>query len=201
VRVVAPGRVVVLNGTSSSGKTSIANAFQESRSRAGELWLVVGLDDFLAKLPRRWVEVGAWVGSRAGDGVRLERDGDRANFHIGEQARRLMHAYRRSVREVARAGINVIVDEVSLHEDEWDDWCEALRGLDAAWVAVRCDVEVASQREAARGDRALGLVRGQADVVHRFPTYDLELDTTVAAVPEAARRLEDFVSRLRGADT
>ena len=53
----------MLNGTSSSGKTSIANAFQELRSQAGDLWLVMGLDDFLAKLPGRWVEVGAWVAS------------------------------------------------------------------------------------------------------------------------------------------
>jgi chloramphenicol 3-O phosphotransferase len=195
--VVAPGQVVVLNGTSSSGKTSTAMAFQESRSRAGECWIVVGLDDFLAKLPRRWIEVGAWVGSRAGEGIRLEREGDRANFHIGEQARRLMHAYRRSVREIACAGINVVVDEVSLHEDEWDDWCAALDGLAAVWVAVRCDIDVASQREAARGDRALGLVRGQADVVHRFPAYDLELDTTAVPVEEVARRLDEFVSNLR----
>jgi len=190
----------VLNGTSSSGKTSTANAFQELRSRAGECWLVIGLDDFLAKLPGRWVEVGAWVGSLAGDGIRLEREGDRANFHIGEQARRLMRAYRRSVREIARAGLNVIVDEVSLHEDEWQDWCVALDGLDAVWVAVHCDVEVASQREAARGDRALGLVRGQADVVHRFPDYALELDTTDTPVEEVASRLDEFVSKLRAVD-
>ena len=190
----------MLNGTSSSGKTSIANAFQESRSRAGELWVVIGLDDFLAKLPGRWVEVGAWVGSLAHDGIRLDRDGDRANFHIGEHAQRLMHAYRRCVREIAVAGINVIVDEVSLQEDEWQDWCAALDGLDAKWIAVRCDLEVAAQREAARGDRAIGLVRGQADVVHRFPDYDLEVDTTVAPVDDVARQLEDFVVNLRRVD-
>jgi hypothetical protein len=37
-----------------------------------------------------------------------------------------MHAYRRSVREIARAGINVIVDEVSIEEYEWLDWCDTL---------------------------------------------------------------------------
>ena len=94
----------------------------------------------------------------------------------------------------------MIVDEVSLQEDEWHDWCEALDGLDAVWVAVRCDVEVASQREAARGDRALGLVRGQADVVHRFPAYDLELDTTVTPVDEVVRQLDDFVRNLGPVD-
>jgi chloramphenicol 3-O phosphotransferase len=189
----------VLNGTSSSGKTSIAEAFQDLRAQAGEMWVVHALDDFIGKVPRRWVEVGGWVGSLAADGVQLVRDGDRANFHIGEQAQRLMRAYRRSVRETALAGVNVIVDEVSLLEPEWLDWCDALDGLGAVWVAVRCDVEVASAREAARGDRVLGLVRGQADVVHRYPAYDLELDTTFASVADVAQQLDDFVANLRPA--
>jgi chloramphenicol 3-O phosphotransferase len=200
VIVVATGRVVVLNGTSSSGKTSTANAFQATRSQAGELWVVTGLDDYIGKLPARWVEVGEWVGSRAGDGVQLVVDGERAGFHIGADAQRLLRAYRRSVREIARAGINVIVDEVTIEEHEWLDWCEALAGLDAIWVAMRCDVEIASQREAARGDRVRGLVRGQVDVVHRYPLYDLELDTTVTPVEEVASQLDEFVRALRPVD-
>jgi chloramphenicol 3-O phosphotransferase len=201
VRVVAPGRVVVLNGTSSSGKTSTAEAFQELRAQAGEMWVVHALDDFIGKVPRRWVDVGKSAGSLAGDGIRFVRDGDRTNVEIGEQGRRLMRAYRRSVRETALAGVNVIVDEVSLLEPEWLDWCEALDGLGAVWVAVRCDVEVASEREAARGDRVLGLVRGQADVVHRYPAYDLELDTTAMPVDEVVRRLDEFVAKLRPASS
>ena len=86
--VVAPGRVVVLNGTSSSGKTSAAQAFQQARADAGECWVVVGMDDFMPKLPRRWVKVGTWAGSIADDGVRLDRAGDRARFHIGRVDRR-----------------------------------------------------------------------------------------------------------------
>ena len=111
-----------------------------------------------------------------------------------------MRAYRRSVREIARAGINVIVDEVSLQEYEWLDWCEALAGLAAVWVALRCDIEIASQREAGRGDRVLGLARGQVDVVHRYPAHDLELDTTVTPVDEVARQLDEFVRTLGPVD-
>ena len=136
--VTGPGQIVVLNGTSSAGKTSTAVAFQEMRAAEGDCWFVSGLDEFLAKLPGQWVEVAMWIGPFAGDGVRLETNGDRAHFHIGELARRLMRAYRRSIREMALAGLDVVVDEVSLEEDEWLDWCEALRGLDPIWVAVRC---------------------------------------------------------------
>jgi len=198
-RPVEPGRVVVLNGTSSSGKTSTAEAFQELRARAGEMWVVHALDDFIGKVPRRWMDVGQWAGSLAGEGIRFVPDGDRTNVELGEQAQRLMRAYRRSVRETARAGVNVIVDEVSLLEPEWLDWCEALDGLGAVWVAVRCDVEVASAREAARGDRVLGLVRGQADVVHRYPAYDLQLDTTATPVEVVVQKLDEFVATVRPA--
>ena len=190
--VIAPGRVVVLNGTSSSGKTSTANAFQELRAQAGELWVVLALDDYIGKVPRRWVEVGNWVGSFASDGIQLVRDGERATFRIGEQAQQLMPRVPPIGSRDRARGINVIVDEVSLQEHEWIDWCDALEGIEAVWVAIRCDTEVASRREAARGDRVIGLVRGQADVVHRFPAYDLELDTTATPLDEVvapARRV------------
>ena len=102
------------------------------------------------------------------------------------------HTGKRFARSLG-PGINVIVDDVSLEEHEWRDWCAALEGLEPVWVAVRCDVEVAALRESARGDRALGLARGQADAVHRFPAYDLELDTTAVPVDEVARQLDDFL--------
>ena len=191
--MVVPGQVVVLNGTSSAGKSSTAAAFQQARAAVGDCWIVTGLDDYVAKLPGEWVEVGGWIGARASEGIRLETDGDRAMFRLGELAHRLMRAYRRSVRELAVAGLNVLVDEVSLQEDEWLDWCDALHGLDPVWVAVRCDVEVAAAREAARGDRALGLVRGQADVVHRYPTYGIELDTTASSVADVVEQLDELL--------
>lgn len=191
--VVTPGKVVVLNGTSSAGKTSTALAFQQARSAAGECWIAIGIDDFMAKLPKRWIEVGAWAGSFAGDGVRLDVDGEHASFHIGELGRRLILGYRRSVAEIARAGMNVIVDDVALEEYEWTDWSTALEGLPVIWVAVHCDVEVAVRRESERGDRAIGLVRGQVDAVHRFPVYDLELDTTSTPVAGLVQQLCEFL--------
>ena len=61
------------------------------------------------------------------------------------------------------------------------------------WVAMHCDSDVAAQREAARGDRVLGLVRGQADAVHRYPSYDFELDSTRASVEELSQQLQEFL--------
>src|SRR5258708_36358797 len=69
----APGRVVVINGASSAGKTTLAETFQEARAADGECWVIFGIDDFMPRLPRRWVAIDAWSGSLAADGVRLER--------------------------------------------------------------------------------------------------------------------------------
>jgi len=95
--MVAPGRVVVINGTSSAGKTTLAETFQEDRAAAGECWVVFGIDDFMPRLPRQWVAIDAWSGSLADDGVRLERDGDRARFRIGA-VRRQYAAAERAIR-------------------------------------------------------------------------------------------------------
>jgi chloramphenicol 3-O phosphotransferase len=80
-----------------------------------------------------------------------------------------------------------------IEHHEWDEWRAALTGLDPVWVGVRCDVEVAVQRETARGDRVRGLARGQAQTVHRHPVYDLEIDTTADQPDALARQLDAFL--------
>jgi chloramphenicol 3-O phosphotransferase len=188
--VAETGTVVVLNGTSSSGKTSLAQEFQELRAVRGECWVVFGIDEYLAKLPLQWVDVDTWQGPFGAHGICLERDGDDAHFRIGPVGRRLLAAFRGSVAQVARQGLNVVVDNVTIDGNSWDEWCAALDGIPSVWVAVRCNVDVAERRELDRGDRALGLARTQAAIVHRDPDYDLEVDTTRASAVEVARRLD-----------
>jgi chloramphenicol 3-O phosphotransferase len=191
--VVEAGTVVVLNGTSSAGKSTLAREFQALRAARGDCWVVFGIDDFLPKLPGRWIEIDEWKGPFSDDGVRLDRDGDCARYHIGELGQRLLAAYRRSIAEIARCGMNVVVDDVMIEHHEWDQWQRALTGLRAVFVGVRCDVEVAVRREAERGDRARGLARGQAETVHRCARYDVEVDTTFESAVEIARRLDTLL--------
>jgi hypothetical protein len=64
------GRVVVLNGTASAGKTSLAAAIRE---HASGMW--VAQDDFAANLIPGWVTVdGAFDGGNGGDAFRFVRD-------------------------------------------------------------------------------------------------------------------------------
>jgi chloramphenicol 3-O-phosphotransferase len=137
-------RVVILNGPSSSGKTTLATAFRDQRAASGELWFLTGIDDFLAKLPSEWLSVGPESGPYAADGVRFERTDRGLEFRIGSEGRKLIRAYQSGVAAAAGAGLNVIVDEVVIDQASWDDWTTSLVGLHVVWVGVRCSLDVAN---------------------------------------------------------
>ena len=182
---MTPGRVVVLNGTSSAGKSTLAADLQARLSAAGECWIVIGIDDMFAKLPAPWVTYGSHVGAHADEGIAFRRVDGGIERRIGPIGAQVMAGYRGWVASVARAGLGVIVDEVLLSEEDWSAWQADLHGLDVLWVRVECSLDVVEARERARGDRLPGLARSQLDVVHRHPTYGLVVDTAVVG-PEAA---------------
>ena len=190
-----PGRLVVLNGTSSSGKSTLATAFRDEQARRGEFWLLIGIDDALSKLPYQWVDMGlpTGVGERASDGLWFEDTPDGRRLRVGALARQLIDAYHRWVAEAVRAGMNVIVDDVVIDRETYAGWLRALDGLPAVWVAVRCPLDVVEAREAARGDRAMGLARAQHDVVHQGIPYALEIDTGRRTPDEAHDALRRFL--------
>ena len=161
------GQVIVLNGTSSSGKTTLARAIQERL--LPEWWLVLGIDTIITAMP--WRKFGD------PDGHTIHADGA---IETGPGWQSATDQWRTSIGALARAGANLILDEVFLQgADDQHDWQHTLEGLDVAWVGVHCDVETATQREAARPDhRAPNLARHQSTVVHEGVRYDVVVDTT-----------------------
>lgn len=73
-----PGRVVLLHGTSSSGKTTVARAVQ---SLSDEPWLRLGIDVFWAAIDERWMEHG----QRASEGFLWEVDARIVPGPVGER--------------------------------------------------------------------------------------------------------------------
>ena len=165
------GRVIVLNGTSSSGKSSLGRALQD---RLDGTWLLLGLDTFITALP--------WRLYGTAEGHTIHEDGV---VDVGAGFRTEQTRWRHALAQLAREGSNVILDEVFVRgADEQAEWRAVLDGLDVTWVGVRCDVEEAVRRETERGDRSVGMARAQAGVVHVRIEYDVEVDTT-ATSPEA----------------
>ena len=174
---MTPGRLIVLNGTTSAGKTTLATHLQAELVRTGECWVVIGLDDFLAKLPEEWIQIRDHVGAYAEDGMVFETVDGKIECRIGPVGNQLLAAYRGAVGDAARAGLNVIVDEVLLSGAGWTGWRDELRGLDPLWVRVDADLDILEARERERGDRVVGMARAQRAVVHEHAIYAVEVDT------------------------
>ena len=174
-------QVIVLNGASSSGKTSIARCL---KSVFPVPWLALGVDTLLAAMPASTRASAA--------GIEITSDGV---VRVGPEFRMLEAAWIAGIAAMAGAGARIIVDEVFLDGAvSQQRWRHGLAGLDVLWVGVRCEPEVAAARELARGDRVPGMAAHQSDVVHEGVVYDLEVDTTHA---EAFRCAEAIAARAR----
>ena len=160
-----PGRVIVLNGPSSSGKTTFCKALQalllETR---GEHWWHVQMDAFAAMLPA--LPPPDWAKTDPAD--------------VG----RFLSGWYGSIRALALAGNNVIAEAGFLEMAWLLEQIEALDGIEALYAGVFCPLEEVERRERTWGDRAIGYSRGQYDRVHLHGPYDVEVDTSVLG-PEA----------------
>jgi chloramphenicol 3-O phosphotransferase len=165
---MAPPQIILLNGASSAGKSSIARALQ---ARLPGLWLHVALDQFLAMMPLKFHGVA--------EGVRLVPQPDGTlPVQIGPIGYETLHGFHRAVRALAAGGARVIVDDVILNRALLTDWQRELDGLDVFFVGVRCALQELQRREQARGDRGIGQAVWQCDLVHRHMSYDAEIDST-----------------------
>lgn len=159
--------------------------------------MVIGIDDYLAKVPGPWARYLDHVGARADDGIGFERVGDHVSLRCGPAGRRVLAAYRAAVSAVARSGINVIVDEVLLEDDGWQKWERQLEGLDVTWVSVDCEPALREERERQRGDRMIGISRAVAAIVHRKVVYDAAVDTSAADPVACAEAIVGRLDRRR----
>lgn len=181
--------MVVLNGTASAGKTSLAHAV---RLLAPTMWIEIGQDSFAQNLLDRWVLVTSSGEARRSDGFTFVRHDDGLmTVEVGPVGSRLLRGYRDAVGALAQAGNDVVVDEAKFDNQGWADWSSALHGLSVTWVRVDCDLAVCEERERARTDRTglRGLARGIYDRVHADAAYDLVVDTTHAPTAECAGRV------------
>ncbi len=170
------GRVVLLHGTSSSGKTTVARAVQRL---SDEPWLRLGIDAFWNAIDERWMEHG----SRAADGFLWQEDATIVPGPVGQRVARGMRA---AIAACARCGNDVLVDDVFVDRGWLDDWRTELAGLDWILVGVLAPLPVLEEREHARGNRISGEARAQVDVVHAGVEYDLTVDTSAQSPDDCA---------------
>ena len=169
------GKIILLNGTSSSGKTSIIKALQNILK---DPYLDAGIDRFIWMLPQRYLDRPLWD-----DVLGLATEPGAVGNH-------LMSGMHHCITALSRAGNNVVADHV-LVSDVWLEECARLfRELPAFFVGVRCPLAILERREVARKDRTLGQARAQFHLVHAHGIYDLEVDTAQLSAHECARQIK-----------
>jgi chloramphenicol 3-O phosphotransferase len=166
--------VIILNGGSSSGKTTLAKCLQNSLSVP---WLRLSIDDLIDAMPDAMLN--------ADGGITFADDG---SVSPGTDFRTLESAWMHGIAAMVRRGARVIIDDVFLSGIEGRNrWQAVLNGLNVLWVGVFCDPAVASAREHKRADRIAGMAASQAIVVHIGMDYDIKVDTTETSPEECAR--------------
>jgi chloramphenicol 3-O phosphotransferase len=155
-----PGRIIFLNGASSSGKSSLAKALQQT-------------------LPEPFLHVSS--DHLAASGMLPARRGKDGPFAWQAQMRpRFFAGFHRCLPALAAAGNDLIVEQIIEFPAWRTDLALLLGGLDVFLIGVHCDLAEIDRRERARADRRTGEGRThvETDLIHTFGPYDLDIDTT-----------------------
>ncbi|MFD2112208.1 chloramphenicol phosphotransferase CPT family protein [Thiorhodococcus fuscus] len=165
-------RVILLNGVSSAGKSSIARALQETLDG---LYFFVEFDGFLGMAPARYKsDAVLWSAHQA----------------------RIMTAYGTALLAYLDCGLNLILDNVlPCGSHLLSRLTCILSPYEVYFVAVHCPLVELESRELRRGDRPVGQARLQfmSYGVHEHGHYDLQLDTSRFGPVEAAAHIKQRV--------
>jgi chloramphenicol 3-O phosphotransferase len=168
------GTIILLNGASSAGKSTLARAVQ---ARIEAPFWHISIDHLrdAGVLPLARIKSGEfpWPPMRAA----------------------FFEGFDLSLAAYAQAGNNLIVE----HIVETPAWMARLVRLlaphDVFFVGVHCDLAELERREASRGDRPKGDARRDFETIHRHASYDFEIDTTAPRGDAADRVIAAWRAR------
>ena len=161
--------IIMLSGTTSSGKTTLSRALQHRLTRPKRLFLHIEADRFVPQVP--------------------------ADIAPG-QSSPMSRALHRAIAAFAEQGFDLIVDGI-LPYGRSDDIADALsvfRRYRLCHVGVHCSLDVLEQRERRRPQREPGWARQQFQDLHAGAVYDVEVDTTAASPEDNAERVARYLT-------
>lgn len=155
-------QVILLNGPSSSGKSTLAAALLNLLRESGEeRYEIVSIDDFMKVSPTETI---------------YEDD----VFEIsGDMCAR--------AAEILRAGGGVIIDHVITSERIYRQLRDRLSAWPVRTVRVSCPPALLKQRELERGDRCPGSAESSEKYLYPKEGYELTADTGAGTPDENAR--------------
>jgi chloramphenicol 3-O phosphotransferase len=171
-----PGNIILLDGASSAGKSTLARALQATLP--APFWHF-SIDHLNAAhvLPTARIERGEFPWS-----------GLRPQFFDG---------FHRCLPALADAGNHLVVEHIVETQEWMDQLVHLLAHLDVFFVGLRCPLPELQRRERARGDRRIGEASTDFHAARAFCTYDLEVDSTLAVEANAEAVIAAWTARRR----
>lgn len=190
------GTVIILNGPSGSGKSSIQREFQ--KAMMPDLWIKLGIDTlFDAPMPDITPEnLSIWQSPNPIRWVEQSEDAEGKNvitLHVGEQGERVAYGMNSAIAAYAHAGCNVIVDYIAYDHAWFRDLKEKLKDVKAYFVAIDIPLDILEQREAARGTSPAGHARSHYHTVYGDLRYDLRVSSEKNSPQELAQIIKQLV--------
>ena len=167
LRYNGAGRLVILNGPSSAGKSSIAAELQQQLAAAGKDPVLLSIDDYMKIAENEEI----WE-----DDV----------FEI-------MPDMCRDLTEALREGRWVIVDHVATSERIWQALLDAAEGRPVTSVRVSCSLETLQRREKERGNRFPGSAEASLKYLYPKEGYDLEINSEEKDPKTAAETIKNHI--------
>jgi chloramphenicol 3-O phosphotransferase len=161
------GKIILLNGVSSSGKSSLSEELEKLLPD----YFHLSIDDF--------------------DTI-IERMEDREHARLIPVPTE--HFFHRNLAMFSDKGVNLIVDQILHDEDTLKDCAEILENYPVFIVGVHCPAEELERREKARGNRTIGQAVRQLDFVHQQnEVYDIEVNTHQMSLEANAQVIVDIL--------
>jgi chloramphenicol 3-O-phosphotransferase len=165
------GKIILLNGVSSSGKTTLTKAIQK---KAVENYWMLSNDIFAATVSEKF----------------LETDWPEAVY----QSLLLMG---KTAKMLSDCGENVIIDTIMRNDREYDlfkDYMYLLIGYPVCTVQVTCPVVELLRREKERNNREIGTAESQLSALCLNGQYNITVDTFNQTIEQCVDTILNFVN-------
>ena len=169
------GKVIFLNGVSSSGKTTLAKSLQE---RLTEPFYWLAADTFVDMVPKKF----------------FTAEGE----PVIHKAISMSH---HTIKFFADMGVNTIVEhvlfpsiEIPAYKNQMDECVELLHEYPVLFVHVTCPLEELRRREKERGDRDIGRAEIQFPHINPKDIYDITVDTFSNSIDECVDKIIDTLN-------
>ena len=185
--------IIILNGPSASGKSSIQEAFVRQSKFP---WIKIGIDNFFVGVLSTYYIYGEYepinFEYEIMKGISSEDKDKNPVFtlQVGPVGKKIINGMNHAIKAYADAGNNIIVDYIAYDPVWLEDLVALLKNHKVIVVKIDLPLEVLEQRESLRATSPRGHARSHYESVHNHKIkYDLTLDSSKVTPKEAAESI------------